>query len=115
MPGASTHDGGRRSWGAGAQANLLTGKRSMAFQSNGPVMLALPPFLGFTRRIILVAAVIFVALWVLSAVWPVGAAYLLDALMLNPQALAHGMLWQAVTYPFIDVGLLSVLFGLLSV
>ena len=87
----------------------------MAFQSNGPVMLALPPFRGFTRRIVLFAAVVFLAVWVLAVVWQMGVAYLLDWLMLNPQALAHGMVWQAVTYPFIDTGLLSILFALVSV
>ena len=87
----------------------------MAFQSNGPVMLALPPFRGFTRRIVLVAAAVFLATWVLSWVWPTGVAYLLDWSMLNPQALTHGMVWQTITYPFIDVGLLSVLFALISV
>jgi len=87
----------------------------MAFQSNGPVMLALPPFRGFTRRIVLFAAAVFLVTWVLAVVWQTGAAYLLDWLMLNPYALAHGMVWQALTYPFIDVGLLSVLFALVSI
>ncbi len=78
-------------------------------------MLAFPPFRGFTRRIVLIAAAMFLATWVLAVVWQTGAAYLLDWLMLNPHALAHGMVWQAVTYPFIDTGLLSILFALLSI
>ena len=87
----------------------------MAFQSNGPVMLALPPFRGFTRRIILIAGCWFLAAWVLGWVWPAGVMYAMDHVMLNPWSLAHGMVWELVTYPFVDIGLLSVLFALLTV
>jgi membrane associated rhomboid family serine protease len=87
----------------------------MAFQSNGPVMLALPPFRGFTRRIVLIAAAASLAMWVLPWVWPSTLAFPAVHMMLNPWSLAHGMFWQLVTYPFIGTGLLSVLFALLTV
>jgi membrane associated rhomboid family serine protease len=86
----------------------------MAFQSNGPVMLALPPFRGFTRRLILVAAGAFLAEIVLAVAAGRYSSNLVY-LALEPEKLAHGMLWQAVTYPFVGMGLLSLLFALLTV
>jgi len=87
----------------------------MAFQSNGPVMLALPPFRGFTRRIILIAGCWFLAVWVLGWISPSAVMYAMGHVMLNPWSLAHGMVWELVTYPFVDIGLLSVLFALLTI
>jgi len=88
----------------------------MAFQSNGPVMLALPPFRGFTRRIILISGCVWLAELVLGMVAGLNAAgYLVLHLMLQPGTLAHGMVWQVVTYPFVGMGLLSLLFALLTV
>jgi membrane associated rhomboid family serine protease len=86
----------------------------MAFQSNGPVMLALPPFRGFTRRIILIAGCAWLAETVLGLV---AGRYssILVYFALEPGKFAHGMLWQAVTYPFLGMGLLSLLFALLTV
>jgi membrane associated rhomboid family serine protease len=104
----------RQSWRA--QPNLLTGKSAMAFQSNGPVMLALPPFRGFTRRIILIAGCVWLAELVLGMLpGRYSAGYLILNLMLQPGTLAHGMLWQLVTYPFVGMGLLSLVFALLTV
>jgi membrane associated rhomboid family serine protease len=87
----------------------------MAFQSNGPVMLALPPFRGFTRRLILLSAGVWLAEVVLGIVAGRYSGSLLVHLLLQPGMLAHGMVWQAVTYPFVGMGLLSLLFALLSV
>jgi membrane associated rhomboid family serine protease len=86
----------------------------MAFQSNGPVMLALPPFRGFTRRLILVAACAWLAEIVLAVVAGRYSSNLVY-LALQPEKLAHGMVWQAVTYPFVGMGLLSLVFALLTV
>jgi len=86
----------------------------MAFQSNGPVTLALPPFRGFTRRFILFAGGAWLAEIVLGMVLGRYSAKLLF-LTLQPALLVHGMVWQVVTYPFVGMGLLSLLFALLSV
>jgi membrane associated rhomboid family serine protease len=88
----------------------------MAFQSNGPVMLALPPFRGFTRRVILIAGCAWLAETVLGMV-SVRYSMRLLPLVLQPGTLAHGMVWQAVTYPIVVVGmgLLSLLFALLTI
>jgi membrane associated rhomboid family serine protease len=87
----------------------------MAFQSNGPVMLALPPFRGFTRRVILIAGCAWLAQTVLALVARQSAGTLLLHLMLQPGMLAHGMLWQMMTYPFVGMELLSLLFALLTI
>jgi membrane associated rhomboid family serine protease len=86
----------------------------MAFQSNGPVMLALPPFRGFTRRVVLIAGCAWLAEIVLGMV-SIRTLLWLNLLMLQPWSLAHGMVWQAVTYPFVGMGLLSLLFALLTI
>src|SRR5476651_387860 len=88
----------------------------MAFQSNGPVMLALPPFRGVTRRVILFAGCAWLVQLVVGLVagrYSIGMLYF----VLVPEKLAHGMVWQAVTYPivFVGMGLLSLLFALLTI
>jgi membrane associated rhomboid family serine protease len=87
----------------------------MAFQSNGPVMLALPPFRGFTRQVVLIAAGAWLAEMVLGMVPGWYSESLLLHLVLQPAMLAHGMVWELMTYPFVGMGLLSLLFALLSV
>ena len=86
----------------------------MAFRSNGPVTLALPPFRGATRRIILVALVVYAAMLVLSLVAHGLEDLLVSLLKLQPATALHGLVWQFFTYPFVDMGLLSLLFALLS-
>ncbi len=86
----------------------------MAFRSNGPVMVALPPFRGVTRLIILTALCVFLGLAVLALVLPSVAAALADHLLLTPLLAVRGQLWQFVTYAFMPSGLLSLLFALLS-
>ena len=86
----------------------------MAFRSNSPVMLALPPFRGVTRLIILTAICTFLGLAVLALVLPQVAGALVDHLLLTPVLAVRGQLWQFLTYVFMPSGLLSVLFALLS-
>jgi membrane associated rhomboid family serine protease len=87
----------------------------MALRSNGPVMLALPPFRGFTRWIILVAGGAYLAVVVLGFVVPRFTAELMGLLALRPALVARGMIWEPVTYPLVGMGLLSVLFALVTV
>jgi membrane associated rhomboid family serine protease len=87
----------------------------MAFRSNGPVMLALPPFRGVTRRLILIALVSFLGLALLGFVLPGLATTIHDLALLIPDLALERQVWQFVTYPFLGGGLLSVLFALLSV
>ncbi|QMV18573.1 rhomboid family intramembrane serine protease [Granulicella sp. 5B5] len=86
----------------------------MAFRSNGPVTLSLPPFRGVTRRIILTTLIAYFGLAVLGLVLPELAQRLHDLAVLVPDVLLHGAVWQLLSYPFVGDGLLSVGFALLS-
>ena len=87
----------------------------MAFRSNGPTNLTLPKFNGVTRRIVLTTVIVYFGQLVLALFAPKLQALLLDQLMLHPDELRHGAVWQFLSYPFMMDGLLSVLFAVLSV
>ena len=86
----------------------------MAFRSNGPITVALPPFRGVTRRIILAAVVVYFALLLIGLFSRDLVALLSGFFMLEPSR-AFLFVWQVFTYPFINVGLFSLLFAALSV
>ena len=86
----------------------------MAFRSNGPITVALPPFRGVTRRIILGAVIVYFALLVIG-LFSRDLASLLSSLMMLQPSHAYLFLWQVFTYPFINVGLFGLLFAALSV
>lgn len=77
-------------------------------------IIALPPFYGVTRRLAFTVLACFVAALVLHFAAPAAADTLLDHSMLMPARALHGELWQFLTYPFVNLGLLSVLFAALS-
>jgi membrane associated rhomboid family serine protease len=87
----------------------------MAFRSNGPIMMALPAFRGVTRQIILVALVAFFGLAVLGLMSGDLAGTVAGLFVLQPERLLHRLVWQAVTYPFVGLGLISTALALLSV
>jgi membrane associated rhomboid family serine protease len=86
----------------------------MAFRSNGPIMLALPPFRGATRRIILIALVSFLLCSVLGLVSGGLEGTVTSLVGLHPDPALHRLLWEFLTYPFIGEGLLSTVFALLT-
>ncbi len=86
----------------------------MAFRSNSPITVSLPPFRGVTRHIILIAISTYFALLVLGIVSHDLGALVSNFLSLVP-FLAYKLVWQFVTYPFVNVGLFGVLFAALSV
>lgn len=87
----------------------------MAFRSNGPTMVTLPPFRGVARRIILLAIAAFFAVIVVGMAGEAAVRTLVGHLVLTPgKALPHEP-WQMVTYAFMPLGLISLLFSLLSV
>ena len=87
----------------------------MAFRSNGPVTVALPPFRGVTRQIILLALTVFFGLLICGLVAPGLPGIIMGLFALQPDTVAHPLLWQLVTYPFLNTGLLGMLFGALTV
>jgi membrane associated rhomboid family serine protease len=80
----------------------------------GPISLSLPSFSGVTRRIILANIVVFFGLLLLQWVSPMAARFLYAHLMLEPLAVRRGEIWQLVTYSFLQDGILSILFGMLT-
>jgi membrane associated rhomboid family serine protease len=82
--------------------------------SRDPVMLALPPFFGFTRRLVIAASVAWLVAVVLSLTLSGMAALLLDQSALHPSLVLHEP-WQLATYPFALTGLVSTALALLSV
>jgi membrane associated rhomboid family serine protease len=86
----------------------------MAFRSNSPIMLALPPFRGVTRRIILIAVGAFFAFAIMGLYSGDLAGTTANLFWLRPLTALHREIWEFLTYPFAGLGLLSVLFALLS-
>ena len=80
----------------------------------GPTSLALPPFAGATRRLILINVAIFFTLAILSLISRSVWSLLLSHLALTPIDVARGQLWQLGTYAFINDGLISTLFAMLT-
>jgi len=87
----------------------------MAFRSNGPITVALPPFRGVTRRIVLIALVMYLVLLVLGMVLPDFQKLVVALGWLSAGKTLPLLLWQLVTYPFVGSGLLGVLFALLMI
>jgi membrane associated rhomboid family serine protease len=87
----------------------------MAFRSSNPVMLTLPPFRGVTRRLILIALMVYFGDLVLGLVAHEIEALLADHLFLHPDQALHGLIWEFVSYPFLGNGLIGLLLALLTV
>ena len=77
-------------------------------------MLALPPFRGVTRQIILIALGVFFGSLLLGLYSGEMAANTLNFFVLHPDKALHPLIWELVTYPFVAGGLLSVAFACLS-
>ena len=86
----------------------------MEVPSNNPISLSLPPFSGATRLLVLWNLVIYFAVSVLLYLPGRGIAWLIAHLTLTPFAVAHGELWQLVTYAFLNFGILNTAFALLT-
>src|SRR5215470_13699458 len=81
---------------------------------SGPISLSLPAFSGVTRKLILANVAVFFAILLLHSLTPGLANLLAGHLILEPLAVAHGEIWQLVTYSFIEQGILAILFGMLT-
>ena len=83
--------------------------------AQGPTTLALPPFSGATRRLILLNLATFFGFALLGLVLPTHAyAGLTANLSLIPYLLFRGEIWQLVTYAFLPIGILGTAFALLT-
>ena len=81
---------------------------------SGPISLSLPAFSGVTRKLILANVATFFAILLLRWFAPHPTDLLLSHLWLEPRAVAHGEIWQLVTYSFLEQGILAILFGMLT-
>lgn len=83
--------------------------------SNSPTTIALPPFYGATRRLILIVISVFFADALLSHVMPDAWYGLIQlGVRLVPTVFAKGAVWQGVTYSFLSQGILGTLFACLT-
>ena len=76
--------------------------------------LALPPFGGATRRLVLLNVVAFLAVALLQWFVPALLRVLLAHLILGPAAVLRGEIWQLATYSIIEPSLLGIFFGMLT-
>lgn len=80
----------------------------------GPISLAMPSFGGAVRQIILLNVAVFFGLALLSWVAPSLNRILTSHLLLEPLAVIRGEIWQVLTYSLINPGILSIVFGMLT-
>jgi membrane associated rhomboid family serine protease len=80
----------------------------------GSIPLGLPSFGGAVRRLILLNVGVFFALAILSWVSPALGRLLNYHLLLEPSAVLRGEVWQIFTYSLINPGILSIVFGMLT-
>jgi len=73
-----------------------------------------PPFAGATRKLVLANVAVFFTLAVMHWIAPAVTDLLTERLLLEPAAVVTGMLWQPFTYAFVQLGLLDILFGMLT-
>ena len=77
-------------------------------------IMAFPEFRGFTRKLILWNLGIFFSLLVLGLFARGAVGAIVGYLALTPVLVAHGYVWQLVTYCFIHTGILNTALELLS-
>jgi membrane associated rhomboid family serine protease len=84
----------------------------MARASTMPM--SFPPFAGVVRKLVLANVGIYFAIAVLG--WIAGdvAHALVEIFQLRPAAVARGEIWQLGTYCFLHLGLLEILFAMLT-
>ena len=87
----------------------------MAFRSNSPISLMLPPFRGVTRRIILTALCVYFGMAILGLFSPEFQGTVGSLMLLRPYQAVHLLIWELVTYPWVGLGLISEAFALLSI
>ncbi|HXS74538.1 MAG TPA: rhomboid family intramembrane serine protease [Terracidiphilus sp.] len=81
----------------------------------GATQLSFPSFRGATRLLVVANLVTFFILIVLQSTSPDLYQWLVLHGALWPQAFLHGGIWQPLTYSFVQLGISSTLFALLSI
>ena len=78
------------------------------------IPMSFPPFAGVVRKLVLANVAVFFAMLLLGWLAPGLAGTLLGNLLLQPAAVSRGEIWQLGTYCFIHLGLLEILFAMLT-
>jgi membrane associated rhomboid family serine protease len=78
------------------------------------ISLSLPPFTRWVKRLILIYAAICLLMAVLKITSPFAREWVIVYLGLIPKLVVHGMLWQSITYSFLHLELLHLLFNALA-
>ncbi len=84
----------------------------MARSSSIPM--SFPPFAGVVRKLVLANVGVFFAILALGWLLPDVAGALMEIFHLQPMAVAHGEVWQLASYCFLHLGLLDILFAMLT-
>jgi membrane associated rhomboid family serine protease len=75
-----------------------------------------PPFEGAARKLVLANLAAFFGIALLHLLAPDAALLLLlKHIALRPAAVAHGEVWQLATYSFVELGILPILFNMLTI
>ncbi|MDR3746024.1 MAG: rhomboid family intramembrane serine protease [Acidobacteriaceae bacterium] len=82
--------------------------------SSNPITMTFPPFAGAVRKLVIANVALFFIAAALQWLAPGLASLLLDHLLLQPLAVAHGAIWQLASYSFLDFSLLDILFAMLT-
>jgi membrane associated rhomboid family serine protease len=76
--------------------------------------MALPPFAGATRKLILINVIAFFVLALLNFVAHAPESLFLGHVALTPVLLLRGEIWQLLTYSFLPLDILGMVFAMLS-
>jgi membrane associated rhomboid family serine protease len=80
----------------------------------GAMSLSFPPFTRAVKWLVIANAAVYLLMLILGAAAPSLAGFITGVGALIPVAVAHGWIWQLVTYSFLHNGLFHVLFNMLQ-
>lgn len=79
-----------------------------------PITMTFPPFSGTVRMLVFTNVAIFFVIAILQWLVPSVANPLLLHTILRPASVARGEIWQLFTYSFIHLGIVNILFAMLT-
>ena len=80
----------------------------------GTMSMGFPPFTRAVKWLVIANAAVYLLMLILGAVAPSLAGFITGVGALVPAYVAHGWIWQLVTYSFLHAGLFHVLFNMLT-
>ena len=87
----------------------------MEMSPRDPVTLTLPPFRGAVRRLVIALLAVYLLTGLFAVLMPSVWRFLGLFFLLTPlSVIRHGYIWQLLTYPFFNGGILSFAFALLN-